>query len=118
VGVEPSAGVERVGAAVPEQVVAGDEGPGRVRLDVGSLDQEPQRLAGPEQGARGPELNADIEDLSLGGTDLALVRMDRLAGNPRTPGIWPGVQFPVRDPLPPVRGLAVILQCEVGEVDE
>jgi hypothetical protein len=42
VGVEPPAGVEGVGARVPEQVVAGDEGPGRVRLDVGSLDQEPQ----------------------------------------------------------------------------
>jgi hypothetical protein len=99
-------------------VVAGDEGPRRVRLDVTCLDQEAQGLPRAKQGAQGPQFDSDVSDLALGHPDLTLVRMDRLAGNWRTPGISVAIQFPVRDPLPPVGGLTVALEREIGKVDD
>src|SRR5882672_1487080 len=80
VRVEPAAGVDQMRAPVDGVVMERLHERPRLTVDVGALDDQPQRLAGPESGARRQDLDVERDDLAAPRPELPLVGEDGLAG--------------------------------------
>src|SRR5437763_316108 len=78
--VEPAAGVDHVRSPVDQVVVQGLHQRPRLAVDVLALDDQPQRLAGPEAGSRRQDLDVERNDLAAPWPELPPVGEDRLAG--------------------------------------
>src|SRR5438093_11374519 len=78
VGVEPAAGVNLVWPAVDGVVVEGLHQRPWLTVDVLAADDQPQRLAGPETGARREGLDVERDDLTAPGLAFPRVGQDRL----------------------------------------
>src|SRR5215475_296039 len=80
VRVEPAAGVDQVRPPVDRVIVEGLHQRPRLTVDVGALDDQAQRLTGPEAGARRQDLDVERDDLAAPGLELTLMGEDGLAG--------------------------------------
>src|SRR5437773_6342273 len=109
--VEPAAGVDQMRAPVDRVVVEGLHQRPWVTVDVGALDDQPQRLTGPEAGARRQDLDVERDDLAAR-PELPLVGEDGLAGG--GPLL---VEFPVGGADPAQRDRSVLEDRVEGEAD-
>src|SRR2546423_2789530 len=71
VRVEPAAGVDQMRAPVDGVVMERLHQRPRLTVDVGALDDQPQRLAGPESGARRQNLDVERDDVPGSGQPSA-----------------------------------------------
>src|SRR5215831_14101080 len=110
VRVEPAAGVDQVRPPVDRVIVEGLRQRPRLTVDVGALDDQAQRLTGPEARARRQDLDVERDDLTAPDLELPLVGEDGLAGG--GPSL---VEFAVRGPDPAQRDRAVGEHRVVGK---